>query len=206
MPNTTLVSEWLPNGPNLNNYQLKSYHKIKPGNRIHYKSLHTNEIFTILPELHRYTHLTKLSIHILNPKQLANVECLQTQRIQPIPNIIDIELTVKVKIDNEITRRLFQLFPNITRLWLDCPKGDCIDISTVNQNLNSLRLEAINIPDAYVDSICSMKQLESIWFGYSDLKPIPQHINDKLMLLFTEKIKEQPDWLQGNAHSFCFNY
>ena len=208
MPTTTFVSGFMVElgVHSLPNYQLKSYHKIKPGDHIHYKSLYTNEIFSILPEIHRYTHITMLNIHILNAKHLANMECLLRQQIQSCPNIIDIELTVKVKVDNEITRRLFQLFPNITRLWLDCPKGDCIDISTVNQNLKQLRLYAKTVPDSCIDSICAMKQLDSIYFGYSDLKPIPKHLNDKLILLFAEKIKEHPDWLQGEAHSFSFNY
>ena len=122
------------------------------------------------------------------------------------PNIIDIELTIKVKIPDEICRRLFQIFPNITRLRLDCPKGDCIDISTVNQNLKQLRLYALKMPDSCVDCICAMHGLESICFGHTTCQPIPQSVRDKLMLLFTEKIKEHPDWVQSEAHSFWFNY
>ena len=207
MPQTTLCSNYDGKTQlNLNNLQLKSYHKIKPNHHQYYTSIHTNEIFSILPELHRYTHITKLNIHILNAKQRENMAFLLMQHIQPCPNIIDIELTVKVKIDNEITRRLFQIFPNINRLWLDCPKGDCIDISTVNKNLKQLRLYALKIPDSCVDCICAMKQLDSICFGHTTCKPIPQHVNDKLILLFAEKIKEHPDWLQGEAQSFWFNY
>lgn len=208
MPQTTLCSNYESVRQNLNcpNYQLKSYHKIKPNHHQYYTSIHTNEIFNILPELHQYTHITKLSIHILNTKQLENMECLLRQHIQPCPNIIDIELTIKVKIDNEIIRRLFQIFPNITRLRLDCPKGDCIDISTVNQNLKQLRLYALKIPDSCVDCICAMHGLESICFGHTTCQPIPQSVRDKLYNAFSEKIKEHPDWIQGEAHSFWFNY
>ena len=76
MPKTTLCSNYESVRQNLNcpNYQLKSYHKIKPNHHQYYTSIHTNEIFNILPELHRYTHITKLSIHILNTKQLENME------------------------------------------------------------------------------------------------------------------------------------
>jgi len=206
MPHTTFWAEWLPNGPQLQNYQLKSYHKIKPCNHTHYNTLHTNEIFNILPELFQYTHLTKLNIHILNAKHLENMEYLLRQQIQPCPNIIDIELTVKVKIPDDVSKRLFQIFPNITRLWLDCPKSDCIDISTVNQNLKQLHLYAKTILDSCVDCICAMHGLEYIFFGYTTYKPIPQHVNDKLMLLFAEKIKEHPYWRQTDNHIFWFNY
>ena len=123
MPQTTLASKWLPNGPDLKNYQLKSYHKIKPADRIHYKSLYTNEIFNILPELYQYSHITDLSIHILNKNQLENMECLVNKQIRQCPNITTIELTVKVKIPDDIINRLFLLFPNITRLWLSYPKA-----------------------------------------------------------------------------------
>lgn len=207
MPQTTLCSNYDGKTQlNLNNLQLKSYHKIKHNHHQYYTNIHTNEVFSILPELHRYTHITKLSIHILNAKQLENMECLLRQQIHTCPNIIDIELTVKVKIDDEVIRRLFQTFPNITRLWLDCPKGDCIDISTVNQNLKQIRLYAKNIPEECVASICAMNQLESICFGYTTCQPIPQYVNDKLMLLFAEKIKEHPDWLQNTNIHFRFNY
>lgn len=208
MPQTTLCSNYESVRKNLNcpNYQLKSYHKIKPNHHQYYTSIHTNEVFRILPELFRYTHITKLNIHILNAKQLENMECLLRQQIQSCPNIIEIELTVKVKVDNEITRRLFQIFPNITRLWLDCPKGDCIDISTVNQNLKQLCLYAKTIPDSYVDCICAMKQLDSVCFGYGGCIPMSQSVKDKLYNAFSEKIKEHPDWVQCTTHIFWFNY
>jgi hypothetical protein len=207
MPQTTLCSNYDGKTQlNLNNLQLKSYHKIKPNHHQYYTSIHTNEIFNILPELHRYTHITKLSIHILNTKQLENMENIFKNHTHVCPNITNIEITAKVKIPDEICRRLFQIFPNITRVWLDCPKGDCIDISTVNNNLKQLRLYALKIPESCVDCICAMNGLESICFGYEDCKPMPQSVKDKLLNAFAEKIKDHPTWLQGEAHSFWFNY
>lgn len=207
MPQTGLCPNYDGNTKlKLNNLLLKSYHKIKPNNHQYYTSMHTNEIFNILPELHRYSHITDLYIHVLNTKQLENMECLLNQQIQACPNISNIELTVKVKIPAEICRRLFVLFPNITRVWLDCPKGECIDISTVNNNIKQLRLYALKIPDACVDTICSMHGLESICFGYEGCSPIPQNVRDKLLNAFAEKIKEHPEQLQGEAHSFWFKY
>ena len=207
MPQTTLCSNYDGKTQlNLNNLQMKSYHKIKPNHHQYYTSIHTNEIFNILPELYRYKHITKLSIHILNTKQLENMENIFRQQIHTCFNITDMELTVKVKLPDEICRKLFQIFPNITRLWLDCPKGDCIDISTVNQNLKQLRLYALKIPESCVDCICAMNGLESICFGYEGCTPMPQSVKDKLMILFSEKIKEHPDWIQGEGHRFWFNY
>ena len=207
MPQTTLCPNFDGHTNfKLSNLQLKSYHKIKPNHHQYYTSMHTNEIFNILPELHRYQHITKLSIHILNTKQLENMESLFRQQIHTCPNITDMELTVKVKIPDEICRRLFNIFPNITRLWLDCPKGDCIDISTVNTNLKQLRLYALKIPESCVDTICAMPRLNSICFGYTGCTPMTKSVKDKLLNAFGEKIKEHPDWLQGEAHSFWFNY
>ncbi len=207
MPQTTLCSNFDgKTNLNLKNLQLKSYHKIKPNNHQYYTSIHTNEIFNILPELHRYKHITKLWIHILNPKQLENMETLLRQQINVCPTITDMELTVKVKIPDEVCRRLFNIFPNITRLWLDCPKGECIDISTVNPNLSQLRLYALKIPETCVDIICSMPALDSICFGYEDCKPMPQSVKAKLFNAFKNKINDHPTWLRGEAYSFWFNY
>jgi hypothetical protein len=208
MPQTTLISNYesIRQNLNLNNLQLKSYHKIKPNHHQYYTSMYTNEIFNILPELHRYQHITNLNIHILTLKQLENMEILLRQQIHPCPNITDIELTVKIKIPAEICHRLFNIFPNITRLGLRCPKGDCIDISTVTPNLKQLRLCALKIPESCVDYICAMPGLESICFDYEDFKPMPKSVKDKLFNAFGEKIKEHPDWLQWEAHSFWFNY
>lgn len=192
MPQTTLITNFSGYKLNLNNLQLKSYHKIKPNHHQYYTCIHTNEIFNILSELHRYQHITKLSIHILNTKQLDNMESLFRQQIHPCPNITDMELTVKVKIPDEICRRLFNIFPNITRLGLRCPKGECIDISTVNPNLNRLQLYALKIPESCVDYICSMPALESISIDYEDYKPMPKSIKDKLFNAFGEKIKDHP--------------
>ncbi len=208
MPQTTLVSNYesIRQNLNLKNLQLKSYHKIKPNHHQYYTSIHTNEIFSILPELYRYHHITDLSIHILTLKQLENMETLFSQQIHACPNITDMELTVKVKIPDEVCRRLFNIFPNITRLGLRCPKGECIDISTITPNLKQLRLYALKIPESCVDCICAMSGLESICFGYEDCKAMPQSVRDKLYNAFKNKIKEHPDWLQGEAHSFWFNY
>lgn len=118
MPQTTLVPEWDLHKPELKNYQLKSYHKIKPADHIRYTSMHTNEIFNILPELHRYQHIKQLWIHILNKKQLENMECLSRQQIQQFPNITNINLTVKVKGTDDIIKSLLKLFPNLTSIWI----------------------------------------------------------------------------------------
>ena len=139
MPTTTLVPEWDSHKPELKNYQLKSYHKIKPADRIRYTSMHTNEIFNILPELYSYSHIIELWINILNPKHLENMECLSRQQIQQFPNITNINLTVKVKGVDDIIKSLLQLFPNLNCIWIspDTPyyisvKGNGYFTSTVN--------------------------------------------------------------------------
>lgn len=206
MPQTTLGSEWLSNGPDLKNYQLKSYHKIKPAERVYYTSMHTNEIFNILPELYQYSHVTYLIIHILNPKQLENMECLGNKLIRPCPNITTIQLTVKVKVPDDIINQLFLVFPNITRLWMSYPKGACISLMGIGPNLQQLRLRAKKISEACIDSICRMNQLNSISIGYENGEKLPQPYIDKLMELVANRNDYNADWLHADDTQFNYNW
>lgn len=107
------------------------------------------------------------------------MECLLNKQIRQCPNITRIELTVKVKIPNDYIIRLFLLFPNITRLRLSYPKGACISLFGIGYNLQQLCLSAKEIPEACIDSICTMNQLNSICIGYVNCDKLPQPYIDK---------------------------
>lgn len=203
MPTTEFVQMDEIPGQTKHSYKLSNYHKIKPEHRNCYTTIVTNELFDILPELYKYDHVTNINISLLQKSCLNNINILYNGSVQQCPNITNVSLTINVTISDNDIKRIFDIFPNMTTLYIDTYNRKCIDLSFIKDSLTNLTIYTKSYTDNTIDAICKLRNLAYFRLFTKSVTNVDSTLA-KLHTLFANMYYEPESVYNNGRHTFKF--